>query len=500
MSLLSIAHLRKAYGGVLALKDASLELRAGETLALMGENGAGKSTLIKILAGAVAPDNGEIRVEGAAASLRNPEEAHQRGLRFIHQELNVVASLSVAENIFLGRVYPRRLGLVDWRALNARAGVALAALGVEHVAPETIVSKLPVGDRMLVKIAAAFLEDDAARARIFVMDEPTAALTKEESERLFQMIAALRGRGCGILFVSHRLDEVLSVADRITVLRDGETCATLAAKDATKAGLIELMTGRKDISGERGPTAPRDAPIVLAVNGLAGEGLRDVSFALRKGEILGFTGLAGAGPERLIRALVTSNAAEAVTLEGAPVALRGPADAWARGIALTPRERRAEGLLLKRDVTRNVSLPHLERLSRLRWLVDRRKERARAVELGRRVRLKASGPYQKVSTLSGGNQQKVLLARAVAGAPRVLLLDEPTRGVDVAAKFDIYAFLQEITAAGASVVVVSSDHEELLRLCSRVAVLRDGKITATVPIEGLTPQRLLALCYGDPRD
>jgi ABC-type sugar transport system ATPase subunit len=501
VSLLSIGNLCKAYGGVLALKDASLEPRAGETLALMGENGAGKSTLIKILAGAVAPDDGDVRVDGAAASLRSPEEAHQRGLRFIHQELNVVCGLSVAENVFLGRVYPRRFGLVDWRALNARARAALAALGVEHLAPETTVSKLPVGDRMLVKIAAAFLEEDAARApRTFVMDEPTAALTREESERLFQIIGALRARGCGILFVSHRLDEVLTIADRITVLRDGETCATLDAKDATKARLIELMTGRGDIAGDRSPTTPRDAPVVLTVNGLAGQGLNGISFELRRGEILGFTGLTGAGPERLIRALVTSAGAGCVTIDGAPVALKGPADAWARGIALTPRERRAEGLLLKQDVTSNVSLPHLKRLSRLNWFLDRRKERARAADMGRRVRLKASGPRQKAWTLSGGTQQKVLLARAVAGAPRMLLLDEPTRGVDVAAKFDTYAFLQEITAAGASVVVVSSDHEELLRLCSRVAILREGRIAATVPTEGLTPQRLLALCYGDPRD
>ena len=500
MSLLSIGHLRKAYGGATALKDASLELLAGETLALMGENGAGKSTLIKILAGAVQPDGGAIRIEGAEASLRGPQEAHRRGLRFIHQELNVVSALSVAENIFLGRVYPRRLGFVDWPALNARASAALAALGVRHLSPKTIVARLPVGDRMLVKIAAAFLEDEASRARIFVMDEPTAALTKEESERLFHIIGALRARACGILFVSHRLDEVLGVADRISVLRDGETCATLDAKDATKARLIEFMTGRKDLSGARSRAPPRGAPVVLSVDGLAGEGLSDISFELHKGEILGFTGLAGAGHERLIRALVASAGAGTVTLEGAPAALRGPADAWARGIALTPRERRAEGLLLRQDVASNISLPHLQRLSRVSFFLDRRKERARAWDLGRRVRLKASGPRQKVRTLSGGNQQKVLLARAMAGAPRVLLLDEPTRGVDVGAKFDIYAFLQEAAAAGASVAVVSSDHEELMRLCSRVAVLREGRIAAIVPAEGLTPKRLLALCYGDPKD
>ena len=361
-------------------------------------------------------------------------------------------------------------------------------------------SKLPTGDRMLVKIAAAFLEDAAAPARIFVMDEPTAALTGEESKRLFQIVDALRARGCGILYVSHRLDEVLAIADRITILRDGETCATLDAKDATKARLIELMTGREDIAGARGAAAASGEPVVLSVENLSGEGLRDVSFELRRGEILGFAGLAGAGPERLMRALVASAGAGRVTLDGAAIELTGPADAWRRGLALAPRERRTEGLLLMQDIASNVSLPHLSRLNRLRWFLNRRGERARAAETGRRVGLKASGPGQKVRTLSGGNQQKVMFARAVAGAPRVLLLDEPTRGVDVGAKFDIYAFLREIAAAGAGVAVVSSDHEELLHLCSRVAAMREGRIAATVSTQGLTPQRLLALCYGETTD
>ncbi len=500
MSLLSIGHLRKAYGAALALKDASLELRPGETLALVGENGAGKSTLIKILAGAVAADDGEIRLDGARASLRSPDDAHRRGLRFIHQELNVVPGLSVAENIFLGRACPRRFGLVDWRVLNTRAHAALATLGVDDIAPETTVSKLPTGDRMLVKIAAAFLEDATAPARIFIMDEPTAALTGEESRRLFQIIEALRARGCGILYVSHRLDEVLAIADRITILRDGETCATLEAKDATKTRLIELMTGREDIVAARGSTAVSVEPVVLAVEDLSSEGLCDVSFELRRGEILGFAGLAGAGPERLMRALVASAGAGRITLDGTAIELTGPSDAWRRGLALAPRERRTEGLLLMQDIASNVSLPHLSRLNRLRLFLNRRAERARAVETGRRVGLKASGPGQKVRTLSGGNQQKVMFARAVAGAPRVLLLDEPTRGVDVGAKFDIYAFLREIAAAGASVMVVSSDHEELLHLCSRVAAMREGRIAATVSTQGLTPQRLLALCYGETTD
>lgn len=498
MSLLVISHLRKSYGAAVALKDASLELQAGETLGLMGENGAGKSTLIKILAGAVAPDGGEIRLDDAPATLRAPGEAYQLGLRFIHQELNIVPGLSVAENIFLGRDYPQRFGLIDWRLLSARARRALATLGVEHIAPETTMTKLSVGDRMLVKIAAAFLEEDAS-ARIFVMDEPTAALTGEESERLFRIIATLRSRGCGILYVSHRLDEVLEITDRIAVLRDGEMRATLPTKEASKQKLIELMTGRPGNELASRPTDPAAvaAPVVLAVRGLTGDGLRDVSFELHKGEILGVTGLADAGQERLTRSIVSGVHTTKIALNGKPVRIRWPADAWARGIASAPRERRAEGLLLSDDIASNIALPHLNWLSRLRFFINRRREIERAIEMGRRVRLKASGPLQKVRQLSGGNQQKVMFARAVAGSPRVLLLDEPTRGVDIGAKFDIYALLRELAQSGTGILVVSSDQQEILHICSRVVVMRHGRISAVTSTGSLSPQRLLSLCYGE---
>jgi ABC-type sugar transport system ATPase subunit len=499
MTLLTVSGLQKAYAGAVALRNASLELAAGETLALMGENGAGKSTLIKILAGAVAPDGGDVRLDGAPIAVRSPDEAHRLGFRFIHQELNVVPGLSVAENLFLGRAYPRRLGLVDWGALNERARDALKTLGVEHVAPQTIVSRLPVGDRMLVKIAAAFLEDGAP-ARVFVMDEPTAALTAEESQRLFRIIEVLRERGCGVIYVSHRLDEVLAIADRITVLRDGETRATLTAGEATKTRLIELMIGR-EASEAASPAGPSpEARIALKVEALNGHGLADVAFELKRGEILGVAGLADSGAERLTRALVESAGRGRLTLDGAPLTLDGPADAWAKGFALAPRERRAEGLLLMQSIADNIALPHLRRFARARWFVNRAAERARAHKTGERVRLKASSPLQKTRTLSGGNQQKVMFARAVAGAPRVLLLDEPTRGVDVGAKFDIYALIEDLAAAGTSAIVVSTDQEELLRLCSRIVVMRAGRSAATVSTLGMTPQRLLALCYGETMD
>jgi ABC-type sugar transport system ATPase subunit len=501
MSLLSVSHLRKSYDGAIALADASFELKAGETHALMGENGAGKSTLIKILAGAVSHDSGDIYLDGALVAFRAPDEAHRHGLRFIHQELNTVPGLSVAENIFLGRPYPSRYGAICWRALNAKARAALATLRVEHIAPDAPLTRLSVGDRMLVKIAAAFLEDDAEAgaglARIFVMDEPTAALTGEESERLFRIINVLRDRGCGIIYVSHRLDEVMAITDRISVLRDGRTQATLPTKATTKAQLIELMTGRE--ASEFAPAAPGDTgPIVLSIQGLNNATLSDISFDLHKGEILGFVGLAGAGLDRLTRSLISHARAGQVLLEGQHWRRRTPSSAWARGIGLAPRERRAQGLLLSQDIASNIALPHLSWLNRWRIMLDRRAERARAEEMRRRVRLKAIGLQQKVRELSGGNQQKVMFARAVAGNPRVLLLDEPTRGVDIGAKFDIYALLRELAAGGAGIVVASSDHEEILHLCTRVAIMRDGRIAATLPTHGLTPQRLLALCYGEP--
>ena len=476
MDLIRVENLRKSYGGAFALRGASFTLRAGETHALMGENGAGKSTLIKILAGATLADSGEIHLNGAPARATSPGDAHRLGLRFIHQELNIVPALSVAENIFLGRPYPRRFGLVNWRLLNARARQALAALEVAHISPRATLASLPVGDRMLVKIAAAFLDDDA---RIFVMDEPTAALTSQESERLFAVVRRLRAQGCGVVYVSHRLDEVLDLADRITVLRDGETAATLTRAEANKQKLIGLMTGGREIAGLSATTAARPE-IALAVERLSAEGLQDVSFTLRRGEILGVAGLAGSGAERLTKALL------------AAPPLRSPAEAWRQGVALLPRERRAQGLWLGESITKNIALPHLSGL----WL-KRRAERARAVETGARVRLKASGPQQKVRALSGGNQQKVMFARAVAGSPAVLLLDEPTRGVDVGAKFDIYALLAELAAAGTAILVSSSDQEELLHICSRLIVLREGRVAASVPAQGLTPQSLLALCYGE---
>jgi ABC-type sugar transport system ATPase subunit len=497
MSLLSIAGLSKSYGGVVALRDASFDVEAGEVHALIGENGAGKSTLIKILAGAVRADAGRIAVAGAPVWISSARDAYRLGLRFLHQELNVLPRLSVAENLFLGRAYPTRLfGLIDWRALHDRARAVLGGFGLANIAPGTILGRLPTGDQIIVKIASTFVEDASGRGRLFVMDEPTAALSSEEVERLFGVIAELKRRDCAIVYVSHRIDEVLRISDRITVLRDGASEAPIATAGATRRLLIEHMTGRAASEVSAGTPTPFRPAVTLAVRGVTGLGLADLAFEVHEGEILGVAGLGDAGGDRLLKCLFGGAQSGEILVAGRSVRLRNPAEAWRRGLAYVPGERRSEGLFLSHDVAFNVTLPHLDRLTRLRVLLSRPTERARTLALGRRVRLRSSGPRQNVWRLSGGNQQKVMLARAAAGAARILLLDEPTRGVDIAAKFDIHLLLREIASAGASVVVSSSDHEELLGLCDRILVLKEGRISCTAAASGLTAAGLLALCYG----
>ena len=407
------------------------------------------------------------------------------GLRFVHQELNVLPRLSVAENLFLGHAYPTRWRLlVDWSALRRRASEALAALGVSDITPDAIVGSLSVGDRMIVKIASTFLGDGDHPGRIFVMDEPTAALTARESERLFQTISELKRRGCGVIYVSHRIEEILQVCDRITVLRDGVSQPPIASAATTRAALIERMTGRATL-GTAPPARPAAGrPAALTVDRLRGDGIEDISFELEPGEILGLAGLSDAGADRLLRAMMGGMTGGTVSVGGKIVRPCGPAEGWRRGFAYVPSERRTEGLLMSHDIASNVALPHLRKLARFGFVLDRTAERAKAEEVGRRARLRAVGPRQRTWRLSGGNQQKVMFARAVAGSPSVLLLDEPTRGVDVGAKFEIHALLREIAAKGASIVVSSSDHEELIALTGRIAILVGGASIASCPPRG----------------
>jgi ribose transport system ATP-binding protein len=501
MTLLAIERASKSYAGVPALRAATLAIAAGEIHALMGENGAGKSTLIRILAGVERADEVAIAIDGRPVSIADPGAAHRLGLRFIHQELNIVPTMSVAENIFLGRRYPRRLGaLVDWRRLRRDAGAALARLGIAHVAPDRPVAKLGFGDRMLVRIAAAFLDGDAP-GRVYVMDEPTAALTAAETDRLFAVLDQIRRSGRSVIYVSHRLDEIMRLCDRVTVLRDGAVVDTRRVAETSAAEIIRMMIGRS--LGDAYPrlaAAPAAAEAMLQLDGLAGPGIAGVSLAVAAGEVVGLAGLAGAGPSELHRLLIGAAPASrgSIMVAGHRFAAPSPAAAWSAGLAFVPRDRRGEGILPARSVSENMTLPHLSRLSRGGIFPSRRRERRLAAARGADVRLHARGPGQRCRELSGGNQQKVVLARAIAGRPRILLLDEPTRGVDIAARFDIYALIRELKAAGTAVLLASSDAPELIGLSDRIAVMRGGRIAAMLAAAGLGEETLLAHCHGRP--
>lgn len=494
MRTLCFSRLSKSYDGVPALRDVDLTLRGGTVHALMGENGAGKSTLIRAIAGVAPADSLIVTRDGEEVTLRTPRDAHAAGFRFIHQELNVVPQVSVAENVLLGRELPRRLGVaVDWPEVHRRAAAALEELGAGHIDTRQPAAELAPGDRMLMRIAAALVEGDDRPAELYVLDEPTAALTDAESEMLFRVIDRLRAAGAAILYVSHRLDEVMRIADEITVLRDGRRIATTPVAETARAAIIERMTGREVRDSYPLREAAIGEDVVLHLDHVATTDLEGLSVTLRAGEILGVAGLAEAGQSRLLRLLMglgRVRAGEAL-LEGRPLP-RSPSEAWRRGVAYIPRERRSEALCLDLPVRLNVVLPHLGRYG-LR--ASSRRERLDAGALGEQVRLRSAGPEQPVRHLSGGNQQKVAFARALMGDPRLLLLDEPTRGVDVGAKYDIYTLVRAQAARGCAVILASSDLPELIGMCDRVLVLRDGRQSHLLPCEGMTPAELLAQFY-----
>jgi ribose transport system ATP-binding protein len=498
MRELAVTALDKSYGSARVLRGVALSLRAGEVHALMGENGAGKSTLIKVLAGIVPADAMRLTLDGQARRLDGPGDAAALGLCFVHQELNIVPALSVAENILLSRRTPRRLGIaVDWRGMRARAEAALARFGADHIDVTARAGSLSTGDRMLTVLAGLLASDDTTPS-VFVLDEPTAALTHAEADRLFAVIAELKAKGAAILYVSHRMAEVVEIADRVTVLRDGEVVLACPMAETSREGIIEAMTGRevKDAYPARA-SAPRE-DVLLEARDLAVGGASEVSFALRAGEVLGLAGLEGSGQSEILRAVLGDLPPEAGDLRfvGSP-GPRSAAEGWARGMAYVPRERRREGLMLGRAIAANVVLPHLSRLSRAGLWSRPGAERAEAEARGREVRLKCASVSQSAGMLSGGNQQKVVFARAIAGNPRLALLDEPTRGVDVGAREDIYAMIRRLGAGGTAILMASSDLPELIGLSDRILVLRGGRQAGIVPAAGLTASALLAMIYGD---
>ena len=486
--------LVKTFGQTRALNGAALTLRGGEVLALMGENGAGKSTLIRILAGLEVPEAGTILLDGTALRLTSAAEAEAAGLRFLHQENQTVPGLSVAENMHLARPYPARFGLVRWKTLAAAARAALCRLGVSHIDPRQEIGALGPGDQMLARIAATLVNAPGPAPWAYVMDEPTAALTGVEAERLFTAIETLKSAGKAILYVSHRMDEVLRLSDRVTVLRDGAHVSSRPLAETSRDQIIRDMTGRDFANLFPPSAAPATTTPLVIVQDIEAGPLHGVSFTLNAGEVLGIAGLSGSGRNILLRALIGAVPRSGrVVLNGQPLPAT-PARCWAAGLAYVPRERRAEGLMLQRPLSETIALPHLSALSQAGF-VKARSVAGLVRRFAAEVRLKAQGGHQPAAELSGGNQQKILFARALAGNPKVLLLDEPTRGVDVGAKFDIYGTIRTLAAQGAGVVMVSSDLSELIGLSDRIAILHAGRLTRIIPATGLTESALLALCY-----
>ncbi|WP_026369335.1 sugar ABC transporter ATP-binding protein [Kallotenue papyrolyticum] len=492
--LLELRGISKRFGGIQALDSVDFSLRRGEVMALVGENGAGKSTLIKIIAGVHQPDSGTLAIDGQPVRLRTPAEAQRLGIAVIYQEFNLTPNQTVAENVFLHRPPRRpglagRLGLVDHRARAQATGALLNQLGAP-IDPQRPVAELSVAQQQLTEIAKAL----AQNARIIIMDEPTSALPDEEVEVLLAIVRRLRERGVTIVFVSHRLEEIRRIADRVTVLRDGRLVAVLPISEASDERLISLMVGRAiDHLFPKTPLTPGDE--VLRVEGLSRRGvLHNVSFSLRRGEILGLAGLIGAGRTETARCIFGADRADSgrILLAGRPVTIRSPRDAVALGIGYVPEDRKQQGLVLEMSVRHNITLGVLHRLTRaglVRWpAVDRL-----AYDYAQRLRLRPARIDLPVVQLSGGNQQKVVLAKWLALQPRVLILDEPTRGIDVGAKAEVHALIDQLAQAGIGILLISSELPEVLSMSDRILVMAEGEIVGELSRAQATQERVLEL-------
>ena len=482
----------KRYPGVQALTDVSLDIAEGSCHALCGENGAGKSTLGKILAGLQAPDEGRLFVFGQEVHFASPHDAIAAGIGMVHQELAFCENMSIAENLCLGDI-PRRRGFVDFREMERRASALLAETGTPLDVRGRL-GELSIGNRQMVQIAAAV----GGGARIIVFDEPTSSLSQAEADRLYALLARLKARGVTCIFVSHRMPEIFALCDSVSVLRDGAHVATRATSDLGEADLVEMMIGRPlaeyipmSRDGVRGAE-------VLRVEHLTVPGhFQDVSFALHAGEVVGLAGLMGAGRSELACALFGLDTVTAghVYVNGIRARIDDPRQAIDYGIGFVPEDRKRQGLVLSESAMRNTSLPTLGRLSRFGWM-QRRRERRQTVALFDQLRVRTPGLDAVVAGLSGGNQQKVVLAKWLAAKPRILILDEPTRGVDVGAKAEIHALIGQLAAQGTAILVISSELPEVLRLSTRILVLRDGRLVGEVPREEASQDTLLRLMAG----
>lgn len=486
--ILTMKDIDKSFVGVHALKQVQLELERGEVHALMGENGAGKSTLMKILTGIYSKDSGTITYEGKEVEFKNPKEAQAAGVVIVHQELNMMNHLTVAQNIFIGRESMSGK-LINDKKMNEEAQKLFELLNID-INPKEIMGRLTVGRQQMCEIAKAI----STEAKIIVFDEPTAALTETEIEELFKIIKGLREKNLGIVYISHRMDEIKRITDRVTVMRDGEYAGTLISKDCTKDDIIKMMVGRVVYEDPKEKSnVPADAPVVLKVENLkAGRMVKDVSFELKKGEILGFAGLMGAGRTETARALFGADKIDSgqIYINGEKVAIHSPSDAVKHGIGYLSEDRKRYGIIVEKTVAENTTMANLEAFSN-GIFIDKKREREVATQYVEALKTKTPSVDQLVRNLSGGNQQKVVIGKWLTRNSEILIFDEPTRGIDVGAKSEIYTLMNELVKQGKSIIMISSELTEILRMSDRIVVMCEGRKTGELSIEEATQENIM---------
>jgi len=482
----------KSFGSNQVLKQAGFTLESGEVHALMGENGAGKSTLMKILTGVYTKDAGTVLVDGKEVNYKNPQEAEKAGIVFIYQELNVMFDLTVEENLFMGKEIHGKFGICDKKAMQKKAQEALNILGV-NISPKTVMAELSVGQQQMVEICKALMAD----AKVIIMDEPTAALTQSETVALFKVIESLRKKGVSMVYISHRMEEIFELCDRITVLRDGSYIGVKNIPETNMNEIVKMMIGRE--IGERYPS--RNVKIgkeVLKVKELTRKGtFHDVNFSVRAGEVLGVSGLMGAGRTEIMQAIFGNLSYESGTIEiaGKEVKISNPRQAMEHGIGFITEDRKTEGLMLDKSIRENISLCNLRRISKSS-VISREAEKNMVAEAIKDLHIKCFGSYHECNNLSGGNQQKVVLAKWILTNPKILILDEPTRGVDIGAKKEIYSIINKLAAQGVAIIMVSSELPEVLGMSDNIMVVREGEVRGIISYEEANQERVMTLATG----
>ncbi len=493
VELLHADNITKEFPGVLALQDVSISVQAGSVLGLLGENGAGKSTLLNVLSGIYQPTKGTLKLEGEDIVLHGPLDAQKKGITIVHQELKLLPNLSVAENIFVGRLPKTKFGAIDYKKLKKTAKDLIDRFGFE-LNPDDLLKDIPIASQQMVEIAKAISFD----AKVILLDEPTSSLTAEETEKLFVIMETLKAKGVGLVFISHKLEEIFRFCDRVQVIRDGQDMGSRDVEGVTEDLLVQLMVGR-EIEDRFPPKTNTPGEVILKAKNLnRGKRVKNASFELRKGEVLGIAGLVGAGRSELVRLIFGADQLESgeIELDGKKVNFRSTRDAIEQGIFLVPEDRKLQGLVINMDVEKNVALASTNKNTKALWYVDEKAEKSLADEAIKQLSIKVTDRHQVVKTLSGGNQQKVVLGKCMVTNPRIMILDDPTRGIDVGTKHEIYELINKFTVDGTAVILISSELPEVIAMSDRIMVIESGEIKAILDEKDLDQETIMKFAVG----